>query len=340
MLLLLLLLSCAHNPASAPVKGREEAPAGQNSHAGVIAEWAPHHKVTEWWYATGVLESETGQRFFYQFTIFHGWKLNLFEGFTLHLSLTDFAGGRHYFYQDSWIANREHYADAGRVVFKDSSIGIVASGDMLDRLKISGNARADAEEDSFSFELQGTPEKGHVWHGDDGVIVMGHEDNTRERSFYYSWTKLHTTGSLVLNGNTFSVSGSSWFDRQWGKFTELYWEWFSLRLDDNREIMLFHFPDTGYMAGTMVLPDGTYYPLEQSGLEGLGAGSLEDGKHHYDLGWKLTANGEEFSILPVLDKQSNLAEWVPSYWEGLCTVTDAAGNRVGWCVVESTSPLY
>ena len=52
-----------------------------------------------------------------------------------------------------------------------------------------------------------------------------------------------TQGTIEIDGNTFEVKGLSWFDREWstsalGKDT-VGWDWFSIQLDDGREIMFY-----------------------------------------------------------------------------------------------------
>src|SRR5260370_9564172 len=50
-------------------------------------------------------------------------------------------------------------------------------------------------------------------------------------------------GGLQVEGARYSVSGIAWMDHEW--FThqldpsQVGWDWFSVQLDDNRELMLF-----------------------------------------------------------------------------------------------------
>jgi predicted secreted hydrolase len=54
-------------------------------------------------------------------------------------------------------------------------------------------------------------------------------------SYYYSWTSLATTGTIVDHGVTLKVTGKSWMDHQWGPMNLASgsgWDWFSLRLSN------------------------------------------------------------------------------------------------------------
>jgi predicted secreted hydrolase len=66
-------------------------------------------------------------------------------------------------------------------------------------------------------------------------------------SYYYSLTKLAVTGTIILHGITEEVIGSAWIDHQWGNLINqnpppfgltMTYEWFSIQLNDNQEIMV------------------------------------------------------------------------------------------------------
>jgi predicted secreted hydrolase len=93
----------------------------------------------------------------------------------------------------------------------------------------------------FSYELKFKPAKPAVLHGDRGYSLKG---ATPERaSCYYSFTRLDGQGRLTIGGDTVAVSGSAWMDHEFS--TALLepgitgWDWFSLQLSDNTEIMVF-----------------------------------------------------------------------------------------------------
>ncbi len=69
------------------------------------------------------------------------------------------------------------------------------------------------------------------------------EKSPGNASFYYSYPRLTISGTLTLDGETRNVSGEGWFDHEWSSSVlaqwQSGWDWFSLQLDDGRELMLF-----------------------------------------------------------------------------------------------------
>ena len=82
-------------------------------------------------------------------------------------------------------------------------------------------------------------------------------------SYYVGYTRLRHARSSTLPG--VAVTGESWFDHEWSTSAlgpgAVGWDWFSLQLDDGRELMLFQIrredgsvePVSG---GTLVEADG------------------------------------------------------------------------------------
>ncbi len=316
--------ACAGNPF--PLRPYQPA-----AHGTAVEEWPPHDHVGEWWYVTGVLADQEERQYFYQFTVFHGYRLNMFEGYILHLAVTDVSGGRHWFFEDFSPPHDRVFGNQKEIVFKDSRIVMASSSGLVTAMEVRG----EAGDFSFAFHLR--PRKGAVWHGRNGIVTMGHEDQAAQRSFYYSYTDLETEGGLVINGASLPVKGGSWFDRQWGVFTETGWDWFSLRLADGRDIMLFSFPASGYGAGTIVAPDGRAVSVPSFRLQRLKSVEYSAPDAVFSLGWRVVLDtGEEFRILPLMADQYNPAENTPPYWEGVCSVLSMKGEVLGYCVTETT----
>ncbi len=322
---LLCAASCATNPFALR-------PFHSAVHGSAAEEWAPHSGVSEWWYATAVMHDPDGNQYLCQFTIFHGFMRGLIEGYILHLAVTDVNGEKRYFFEASSQPNGEIYGGERKIAFKDNRILLEIEGGEAASVKMEGRAS------DFSFSISTRLAKPPAWHGQDGIIVMGHRDKSCERSFYYSFTAMDGEGDLTLAGKSLRIIGSVWLDRQWGAFTETAWDWFSLRLFDARELMLFAFPTTGYVCGTRVEPDGSTSFIPELAYEKLDLARHTQNGVAYSLGWRVRLpNGEEFKIVPLLADQGNPARGTPQYWEGLCDVFSPAGERLGYCVVETTA---
>ena len=302
-------------------------------HDSAAMEWQPHYGVAEWWYATGYLSDASGDKLFlYQFTIFHVAR-GLLNGYILDLALTDYESSHHIFEERSAPGTRKVFGEPGRIVFRQNSISL--DGDTI---------RIAADGEKLDFELVLVSRKAPVWHDLDGIIPMGHPGKPSERSFYYSFTNMDTTGRIAYTGSDgaeyeLAVTGKSWFDRQWGAFTETGWDWFSLRFFDDTEAMLFVFPSGGFKGATWIGNDGEaryYWDFDYSVEEWM----FFDGRR-YGIGWTvdLPFAGGRYELRPLYrgDFNPNL---VYNYWEGLCEILNEEGQLVGYCVTETTSRAH
>ena len=175
---------------------------------------------------------------------------------------------------------------------------------------------------------------------DEGVLVMGLPKDPKQRTVYYSYPNMPTSGQVVIREaagqqeTVLQVQGKSWFDRQWGPYSLIdpatHWEWFSLRFFDDEEVMLFAFPQHPYYDGTFFTREGKriltrnyqYTPL----------GFTEAGGLIFSEGWELTLPGikeEKYTINPLMKGQLNLA-----YYELLAEILNENKEKVGYCFVE------
>ena len=62
-------------------------------------------------------------------------------------------------------------------------------------------------------------------------------------SYYYSFTRMKSRGTIALAGKIFTVSGESWMDHEFSSSflepAQQGWDWFALQLDDGSELMLY-----------------------------------------------------------------------------------------------------
>ena len=299
----------------------------------VTEDWQPHYDAVEWWYATGYLEDDLDESLFlYQFTIFHLAR-GPADGYILNLAITDYENQHHLFEGRAVSASRKTFGDENQIVFQDNRFTLDAG-----KMTIEGAGR------DFSFQLVLESTKPAVWHDLDGVITMGHPDKPKERSFYYSFTNMDTSGTMEFVdvdgvGRSLAVTGKSWFDRQWGAFTETGWDWFSFRFFDGEEAMLFSFPSTGHKGATWIYKDGKvdYF----SDFEYSVAEWRKYRTRIYGLGWTLHIPkvDQTFRVEPLFFEDFN-PNRIVNYWEGLCNVYDEQGVLVGYCIVETTAPVY
>jgi predicted secreted hydrolase len=178
-----------------------------------------------------------------------------------------------------------------------------------------------------------------VWHCDNGVLRMGIDD-PKQTTYYWSYTNLVVSGTLILGGRQREVSGKAWFDKQGGTYalTNRWtnWEWFSLRLYDGEEVMLFSFPQDDYRDGTYIPGAGSARRLNDYRVTPLGF--IGVGGRRFSSGWKVEIPGTkegEYTIVPKIDGQLTLF-----YFELLADIRDRRGRDVGSCVVELLPGVY
>ena len=305
-------------------------PYRQEDHGDFDTEWPIHKGVSRWWYITGYLSDleEPDRMYSYQFTVIKP-RVYGISPFILQLAMTDIQKREHHFRQMIKFWNKDVYVNKDTVNY----MSLARLERQSDRMLVH------AQTEQFKFDLELQKGKGAFWHGDNGVLIMGNPQKPVERTVYYSYTNMPTTGQVTLDltgseKRTLQVSGKSWFDRQWGPYhlidTYTHWEWFSIRFFDDEEVMLFAFPQCPYYDGTYITHDGqtrlvrdySYTPIDYIEARGM----------QFTSGWDLFMPGvkeEQYQLRPVIEGQLNLA-----YFELLAEVINPKGERVGYCVVE------
>ncbi len=309
---------------------KEFIPYRQENHGTFDEEWLPHKDASGWWYITGYLidNAHPDDLYSYQFTVINPHLFGL-SPYVLQLAVTDVQTGQHLFRQQMELGGKDIYIGKDTVHF-GALAHLVRHTDRMD---------LTAKTDLFSFTLTLNKGKGAAWHGDDGILVMGMPEKPKERTVYYSYTNMPTTGQVCFTAKDgtqkdMQVNGKSWFDRQWGPYhlvdNYTHWEWFSIRFFDDEEVMLFAFPQDPYFDGTFIgknkerklVRNYTYTPKQFVVVNGMS----------FSKGWDLIMPGikeEKYEIKPLTEGQLNLA-----YFELIAEVINPKGKRVGYCIVE------
>ncbi|MGQ9903035.1 MAG: lipocalin-like domain-containing protein [Anaerolineae bacterium] len=316
------------------------------------ADHGPHPEYqTEWWYYTGNLQDASGRQFGYQFTIFRRAltaepitrvsSLASNQLYFAHFALTDIGARRH-------IAAEKFSRGAGGLAGACAHGSAIACDDSpsfrafienwsVTALDDEGNAfRILARDKDHHIDLTLRAVKAVVLHGDRGHSPKGLEPGNA--SFYYSFTRLETEGKVVLDANEFSVTGLSWMDHEWSTSAlgenALGWDWFSIQLDDQRELMLFQIRNSDgslepASSGTLIDADGKTIPL-----------TLADFTLEARDTWRSPVSGGEYPVrwiirIPEQDIELTVEARAPEqemnvsivYWEGAIRVTGTAGGQ-------------
>lgn len=233
---------------------------------------------TEWWYFTGNLIDEMGNRYGYQLTFFrqgirreasvpsNPWSLR--DVYPAHFAITNVAG-REFIYKDH--ISRAGPGLAGAETGK-MSVWNLNWFARMDGEKISIAARhGDAE-----LALMLRPRKSLVLHDQNGLSRKGPRPG--QASYYYSFTDLETSGQLKTHHikRLISVRGTSWFDHEFASNSlaqdQAGWDWFSLHFSDGRDLMIYLLRKTDgsvetASSGTLVEPGGSARHLSLSEIK-------------------------------------------------------------------------
>ena len=299
----------------------------------------PDYK-TEWWYFTGNLESKSGRRFGYQLTLFRvGLKADAAkrtsqwgtaEIYMGHFAVTDQANQKFYRFER----------------FSRSALGLAGAQAnpfqvWLENWRIysKGNKflpiTLQASDEDVAIHLVLNSSKPIILQGDKGLSQKSSEKGNA--SYYYSMTRMPTSGEIVLAGNVYKVNGESWLDREWstsalGK-TQAGWDWFSLQLSDGRDIMFYRLRKKDgrtdfYSAGSIVSADGSFTPLESKAVQLviLKEWKSSESGIRYPIQWRMEIPTENL-MLEVKAIQSNQEMLLSAhYWEGAVNVSGMVNN--------------
>ena len=127
-------------------------------------------------------------------------------------------------------------------------------------------------------------------HGDHGLSSKSAEPGNA--SYYVGYTRMAVRGRVGTDGAGAAVTGEAWFDHEWSTSAlgpqAVGWDWWSLQLEDGRELMLFEIRRTDggrekASGGTLVARDGSARRLHADGFFGCGPRSLDEPAHRGGL---------------------------------------------------------
>jgi predicted secreted hydrolase len=305
------------------------------------ADESPHcFGGVEWWYYSGRLTAAAGQEFGVEIVIFHVPPLPLFLGgerWVAHFAVIEVQGARFKYDQVEVPGPQSAAALAGGGFDLHTPLVHMQGGNGLDLVE------AMFTDGSYSVSLELLDQRGPVLHDGDGYVPFG----SNGHSFYYSRPRMDASGTLDVAGETLDVTGQIWFDRQWGRDLNnphQHWRWFSLRMKDGTDIMLYEFPGRGGMVafGTFVPPSAPAFSLsaEEFDVVPTATWSSPATGIEYGVGWTIELPGSN-TVLTLsalvddaeLDTRTTTRE---VYWEGLCTVRSSMDPEAvaGYAYVE------
>jgi len=217
---------------------------------------------TEWWYFTGNLDSDVGEKFGYQLTFFRRAilpessvmdresNLAVNQIYMAHFAVTDVSGKQFYSFERF---SRGDGLTAGAK--NDPNMNVWVKDWFVRQLDHDTfQLTASAEGLNIDFFLKDS----------DGILLQGENGLSKKSkdtaSYYYSLPRIETDGSLSIQQLEYKVSGLSWMDHEFSTSTltpgQIGWDWVSLHLDDGKNLMVY----------SMRLEDGTIDPYSHGSL--------------------------------------------------------------------------
>ncbi|EHJ91199.1 hypothetical protein KUC_3642 [Vreelandella boliviensis LC1] len=344
--------------------------AGSNSSLTFPADHSAHPDYRiEWWYLTANLEDESGEPLGLQWTLFRQalmapskrpeptpWAAD--QLWMAHMALSQ--GEQH---QVAERFGRSH-SQAQLNTTQNSQAGVVANPfhAWLDDWQLKANDEADnrdfdnltltaysGEGDTrFGYSLTLTAEGPLVLHGNGG---FSQKAANGQGSMYYSQPFWQIEGDVTLNGETKTVSGRGWLDREWSSqlldARQSGWDWFSIHLEDGHKLMAFRLRGGGddtdqaqgadYRSGTWITPEGQATSLANSDITLTPQATSAVAGRDVPTRWRLEVPS---AGLDMTIEAPHANRWMTTsvpYWEGEVVVTDhASGEPLGEGYLEMT----
>jgi predicted secreted hydrolase len=296
---------------------------------------------SEWWYFTGNTSTDDGHEFGFQFTIFRfalkpspsqspsPWRRsNLYMG---HFAISDISAGTFHSYERQ---ARPALNLAGErraplsIWIGDWSLELIDEG--------SETWHVLAKQNGYTLDINLRAERPVLLQGDQGLSKKSAAPGNA--SYYYSIPRLSVHGTIGTPEQLHQVRGQGWYDHEWSTSAlaegQQGWDWFSLQLDDGREVMFYQIRDAdgrsdGASHGVVLSKDGTQSPLDSTEFE------IKVRRHwrspdsgaRYPSEWHIKIPKQQLDILvtPRFADQ----EWRQNftYWEGAVSVTSKSDDE-------------
>lgn len=302
---------------------------------------------TEWWYATGWLNTPDGKPLGFQVTFFRAAtehdranpsKFAPDQLIIAHAALSDPAEGR-----------LLHDQKAARAGFGLAGAKTDDADVTLERWNFKRDANGvyhtRVNGTDFALDLTLTPTQPVMPQGDAGFSKKG--PRPEQASRYYSEPQLKVSGSVSRHGKPVAVTGSAWLDREWSSSyldpNAQGWDWTGVNLDDGSALMAFQIrgKDGRKLWAYATVRDAagrvTHYTPDQVSFSPQRTWRSPRTNASYPGQIEIRTGDTRWLLKPLQDDQEldSRASTGSVYWEGAVTV-DRDGRRAGRGYLELT----
>ncbi|QYY84163.1 lipocalin-like domain-containing protein [Pseudomonas germanica] len=305
-------------------------PADHAAHAGFRIEW---------WYVTANLKDQQGNEFGVQWTLFRS-------------ALKPVAEQAGWADQTIWLGHAavtsstvhhaaERYARGG---VGQAGVQLAPFEAWIDDWRFASQAQdplsdlqLSARDKDFAYQLHLTSSRPLVLQGDKGFSQKSEEG---QASYYYSQPFFQASGTLQIDGQTYTVSGPAWLDREWSSqpltANQTGWDWFSLHLDSGEHVMLYRMRQKDgapYLTGTWIAADGQTQTLRSSQIQLTPQETSKVAGRAMPVKWSISIPDKHLDIsLDALNPNAWMNLRIP-YWEGPVHIS---GSHPGQGYLEMT----
>lgn len=293
----------------------------------------------EWWYVTANLKDQQGNDFGVQWTLFRS-------------ALKPVAEQAGWGNQTIWLGHAavtsrsvhhaaERYARGG---VGQAGVRLAPFEAWIDDWMFASQAQdplrdmqLSARDKNFAYQLRLTSSRPLVLQGDNGFSQKSEEG---QASYYYSQPFFQASGTLQIDGQTYSVSGPAWLDREWSSqpltANQTGWDWFSLHLDSGEHVMLYRMRQKDgapYLTGTWIAADGQIQTLHSEQISLVPQDTAKVADRPMPVKWSIRIPDKQLDIsVDALNRNAWMDLRIP-YWEGPVKIN---GSHPGQGYLEMT----
>jgi predicted secreted hydrolase len=305
---------------------------------------------TEWWYATGWLQTPDGKSLGFQVTFFRSAtehdaanqsRFAPKQLIVAHAALSDPAMGK--------LVHDQKIARAGFGLAQASEVTTdVKLHQWTMRREADGRYQIALPARDFTLSLTLTPTQPVLLQGEQGYSRKG--PVAGQASYYYSEPQLKVTGQITRKGKPVTVQGSAWLDHEWSSTLldprAVGWDWVGTNLDDGSALMAFRIRTADGQAlwqhATLRDANGKLHTV---GAEAIRFTPLREWRSprtgaRYPVAMQIDMGDVRWRLTPLQDDQEldSRQSTGAVYWEGAVTI-ERNGKPAGRGYFEMTGYL-